>query len=220
MLNGNNLILRVRKNLRDVPNSFRKGEEWTDYDILLALNTSQLTLTNLCINFKYKHLLTGLIKSKDYDTTPPFTLPDDYLHYHAGTVKHGVDFFAARMMFCPFNYFSSDMDVIGIWDTNIVFKAGTNLNGKGVLYYYKIPTKIVAGNFVDCFSQMFYDMVCEHTTVFLGMKEIQSQREWKLNRDLMKNLVTQPACFANFNVDDEMGFNKKSAQLAQQKGQQ
>lgn len=210
MLNGATFLLRVRKNLRDVPTAFRKRTFWSSDEIFLALNASQLVLSNLCINTKYKHLLVNLITSRTY-TTAPYTLPSDYLHYHSGLIEGQ----AARVLLCPFNYLNSNMNLIGIWGNVVVFHKGT-ASANGTLFYYKLPNTIINGNFQESFSDMFYDMIVEHATIVLGMKEIQSQREAKLNRDLVKNLITQPLVFANFNQDVDMNYNKINEQRASQ----
>lgn len=185
------LITRVRLFLKDITSDSIKGEFWSDDEIELSLNVSQDIYVNYCIANDKQYLLNTLIRNSGFTTgaLDLTSLQDSYLHYMsaqiggtAGTVKMAQIYLGGT----GWGFLNADhLAAVIIRNTCTFYE--NRLSSNGVLYYYKVPAVITtdtndAEYAVQDFEDFVYnDIISKHAAVMCGMKETQTQREFKEN---------------------------------------
>lgn len=133
-----------------------------------------------------------------------------------------------------FYYYYVNQNACFIFANNITFRnySYTNLGSvipltlppnqriDGVLYYYHYPAIIIGNRFDPSFPDWIYENVfVDYAILLLGMKETQSQREFKMKKRLVRELSMQPEKFANFVEErDRMYDNKRQVRSDKQNG--
>lgn len=213
---GQTLINRIRQMLRDPDDnsvtSVTRGVFWTDNEILAVLNACQYSFINFCLSqnyYKDLHLLmTNVGLSGQWDT-----LPTDYLHYQSARVsKFSFDVPAKIYLGGDgVGYLGSDLEAMIIIGNRVSVRVGRNF-GLGTLFYYKRPSQITIGSFIDSFKPDIYRLISDYTITVLGMKEIQTSRDLKMKKKLVEELAMQPMVFANYIQDKESIIKPKKEQ--------
>jgi hypothetical protein len=204
-MTGVTLINRTRLKLRDVETDVSQGEFWTDDEILAVLNACQLSFINFCLNHNLYQELFLLMTSVDVSGRWD-NLPLDYLHYQSGRVegKPAKIFLGGD----GFGFLNSNLEAFIIFNNLVSVRDGTSF-GTGTLYYYKVPSQIDAGTFADCFSWEAYRLISDYAVTLLGMKEIQTSRDFKTKKRLVEELAVNPPIFANYLRDKESIIKQK-----------
>jgi hypothetical protein len=183
------LITRARLYLRDVTSASIQGEFYSDNEIELSLNVSQNMFVNYCIETEKRYLLNSLIRNTGFSTgaVTLSSLQDSYLHYLSARVG-SIDQLARMAQIYlggtgwGFIYTDHRACII-INDTCTFYEDRQSTNG--ILYYYKVPVSITSDTSaadypIQDFSLFTYtNIITKHACTMLGMKEIQSQREFK-----------------------------------------
>ena len=210
---GTQLIARVRRLLKDVEDDTHKGEFWDDREVLLALNASQDVLINICLKNNYGNILHGLIKNTGNIATGG--LPADYCHVINGMV--GANAGSQRMARVYIGgecevYRCAKSDAVLINGVNIYF-INSGVQGRGMLTYYKYPSKIdnAAGlgtdlNDIDFEEWVYNDLITIHAAVLLGMKEVQTQREFKMEKRMGQDISVQPDVWVTYPKNRDITF--------------
>jgi len=203
---GTELLTRMRRILRDVETDTVKGEFWHDAELMFALNAAQSLYVNYCIRKKDEESLSGLLESNIY-TASPSQLPDDYLHYSSAQVGTYPNLKVSKLYLggnaCP--YLNVSHTATFILGDNIYFW-NSDYYDAGILYYYKQPSAItVQPVSLQDFPEFIYKDVILNRAVFLiGMKETQTQREFKKMKEEKIRTATSPKEFLYFVEDFEL----------------
>lgn len=225
-MNGDNLIARTRRILRDVVSDTMQGEFWNDETIRLALNTAQDIFINTCLRVGIVDNLSGLFTNTGYIASG--TLPADYLHY--ASAKVGDNEADARISKVYLGgdgsamFYSLHDATLIIQDTITFIRNGTA--GNGILYYYKYPSYIGATSLGDAgradfdvmdFEPFIYnDILANHASVLLGFKEVQTQRDYKKNKQYMQDMFTYPMRINNYTNSKDISIVAPKEQGRQQ----
>lgn len=201
-MNGDLLIERVRDILQDKESATVLGEFYHDLEIVLSLNAAQDFIVNFCVRTQFHYYLNGLIKTTAYLTSPT-TLPSDYLHGISAISGAEISLHPARLYIggLGYTYMGVDHNSCIILNNQLYFLEG-GVHSGGKLIYYKKPSYIgatslgldVAADFndKDFYDFIYNDIFVQNACVLLGLKEPQTQREYKKIKKVMKELLTQP----------------------------
>ena len=208
-MTGVTLINRTRLKLRDVATDVSQGEFWTDDELLAVLNACQLSFINFCLNKGLYQELFLLMTSKEVSGQWD-NLPLDYLHYQSGRVNlNGMDVVAKIFLGGDgFGFLNSNLEAFIIFNNLVSVRVGTSF-GSGILYYYKNPSRIDTGTFADSFNWEGYRLISDYAVTVLGMKEIQTSRDFKTKKRLVEELAVNPPIFANYLRDKESIVKQK-----------
>jgi hypothetical protein len=222
---GQDLIDYIRTKLRDFDDnsilSTNRNVFWTDDEILAALNGCQLSYCNFCIENEQKEKLLLLIDQYQINAKLWDFLPNNYLHY-VSVRANKFDFDVPVKIYLGgdgFQFLNSKIDALIIFNNLITLRVG-NQYGTGTLYYYKKPNQIIIGTFIDSFAD--YRIICDYASTLLGLKEIQTTRDFKGKKKLLQELATKPYTFANYlkdlevitKVNDKSGSNTDNRNTA------
>lgn len=201
------LIRRVRLILEDVENPTKKGEFWSDAEIILALNAAQDIFVSYCIRNKLNKHIQGLYRRTDVIPSQS-NLPSDYLHaLSALTVQNNIQRFARL-------YFGGDADMFRynitqnkclIIGDKIYFYDGIN-EVNGILNYYKKPSKISvyidpeipydpSKDFTD---DIYLKVIAKYAARILGIKETMTSRDIRRHIKAKTDTDTNPLNIANY----------------------
>jgi len=207
-MNGDALIQDVREILRDVQTPIHQGQFWDDREIILALNAAQDVFVNFCLKYEHYNLLDRLF-TYIQNTSNPQAIPSDYLMYASGEVLSeevskiaqihiGGD--ADKYMWA----FHDAINIVG----SLMYFIVNGAYGYGTLYYYKKPSYIGATslgdavrpdfNTVDFDSYIYTDIFVNHASMLLGLKEIQTTRDYKKMKRVMQDLAIKPEHIENY----------------------
>ena len=82
-----------------------------------------------------------------------------------------------------------------------------------MLTYYKYPSKIdnAAGlgtdlNDIDFEEWVYNDLITIHAAVLLGMKEVQTQREFKMEKRMGQDISVQPDVWVTYPKNRDITF--------------
>lgn len=210
-MTGSELIFKIRKILKDQEDSWVKGEFWSDEEILLCLNAAQDNFVNYCLLSDNGYLLNGLVSATLHEAVtsiPVTTVPSNYLHYISGQIgEDPLSLKTAKVYLggdgIPFRYSNYNSGVIII--NNQLMFIDNGVVGKGVLYYYKRPSVITKTSFQDSFDKYVYmDIIANNAAVIAGIKEIQTQRDYKKSKRVMQELMSNPVKYANYISNNEI----------------
>ena len=212
-MNGDNLVTRIRAVLRDKETAIKKGEFWSDYEIRLAMNAAQEIFVNYCIMAKHEYLIDSLFTrlNNTAPTNNPVALPSDYLHYISGFVRADAD---EIMETCQIHigadadkYLWTRHNAIDIIQDNVYF-IRDGVYARGVMFYYKRPSFIGLTslgdntrpdfNTTDFDDYVYNDIIVLHASSILGLKEIQTTRDYKEFREYIANLAIYPQHIENY----------------------
>lgn len=221
-MNGDGLAVRVREILRDVQTIVHQGEFWSDREIRLALNQSQAQFINIALRLKLDYLLAGLHSTTGYvtpvtDATDPnylggwIALPNDYLHYVSGMVGYEDNLFLARLYLGATAEVYRNTQQAGIFIINNLYRGilRNDVETGVVLNYFRQPYYIgltsmgdnpavtpVTGRtdflLQDFDDYVYNDIIVGHAAVILGMKETQTQREFKIKKQIFSHYSIFP----------------------------
>jgi hypothetical protein len=239
-MNGDALISTARRILRDEESSTQQGLEWSDREIILALNAAQHVFINFCIRNRHYYLLAPLLTESrlfnpatdgdpiDLGTHVQFT-EKPFLHYSSAYV-------GAQQRIARF-YYGGELDSMlhvnhsfsGLIKDSLYFRDGGAVS-EGVLNYYKKPSYIGATSLGDNaradftvkdFDDFIYtDIIVNHACVLLGIKEVQTQREFKKENKTISNMALYPSGIANYISDSEApDFVTKQKQIQMARSQ-
>lgn len=212
-MNGDPLIVRVRRILRDTQSSVQIGEFWDDAEIILSLNASQDILLNYAIRNNRFSLIETLLTSTVLNN--PQTLPTDYLHFSSaqvGTSDNDLQMASVYIGGDAYSYFNINHDACFILNNELNFARNRDTNSLGILHYYKQPSRIGAtslgdntGNYfhaTDFPDYIYNDIIVMGAIYLLGMKEIQTQRDFKKYKRQLEALRTEPPFILRYISDD------------------
>lgn len=199
------LVRKIRRIIKDDQDFWTKGVFWSDRELYLCLNMAQYNFVNYCLFTDTTYYLNALVTSTIHESIsniPVTTIPDDYMHYISGQVGDDVNklktakiYLGGEGILYRYSNYNSAIIIIG----NDLMFIDNGIIGKGILHYYRYPTEIIAGNFQDDFDTYVYtDILVNNAAVIAGMKEIQTQREFKKKNRLMLELKTNPIKLANY----------------------
>ena len=234
-MNGDALAARVRDILRDVTTPTEQGQFWQDPEIRLALNVSQDSVVHYFLQSDIVAPLSGLLRTQVY-APPSFNvvnnntgyqpLPTNYLHYASAVVWDTADEMQVYR-YTPKMYLGADAEVY----RNAVH-IGVSINGGGIkavcmnnpnsgfeLYYYCYPSYIGLTSLNDAsrpdfnvidFTNDFYDLIARHAAILLGMKETQTQRDFKKRREELMTISLRPPKLTHLVNDLDVSINRNN----------
>lgn len=219
-MNGDNMAARVRRLLRDVSTVTEQGEFWEDAEISVALNAAQMMYVNFALRSKQLYNLGGLFVSSGY--IPSGTLPVNYLHYSSGLVGPDQNTLRLAMIYvggmAEVYRFNSRQQAILIVGSQISFM-DAGIQRSGILNYYKYPSYIgltsrgenVRADFaeVDFAGTIYDDIIALWAAKILGMKEPQTQREFKRHKRVLYELSQYPPIIDNQIVGNDFKVTPK-----------
>lgn len=230
-MNGDALVARVRRILKDVADDTNQGEFWDLREIIIALNVAQDILLNYCIrNKRYEHI-KGLVTNTGI-VSDDTTLPLDYLHYASAQVGDDVaSLRTARIYDGGYvdNYINVAHDAAFIFNDTLYFRSGGSASN-GQLWYYRRPSYIssttppfnieLTSN--DFPSYTYRDIIAVHASILLAIKEIQTQRDFKKNRRVFEDFILTPPMAAKYerpkHIDNDLLARIIAYAAAQRRG--
>lgn len=213
-MNGDGLIVRVRRLLRDEQSPSSQGEFWDDKQIVLALNASQDLFANYCLNNKSINYLQGLSTQTYFG--PSGAVPSDYLHYISATVGDVDSNLELSRIYTggeciPYLYNKKITATFILGNQLLYYHKGQQTSGN--LHYYKYPSYIGATSLgdqsrtdfavIDFPPFIYYDVITNQAVQLLGMKEIQTQRDFKKRKRLKLQEMLQPSNHDNYLINRE-----------------
>lgn len=218
-MNGDNLIIQVRRILKDVPTNVSQGEFWDDREIILALNVAQDMFLKFAIENDLHYLLAPLVTvtanmqgMRDYVFDPP------YLHYIGAEVgDDGVEK-PARFYLGGDGVYYQNTAVLScsLINNDLLFTDGrlaVPRNGRGKLAYYKRPSYIGATslgddtrpdfNTQDFEDYVYKDLIANQAAIICGAKETQNQRSFKKHIRAIIYQIANPAVYANYLINPD-----------------
>ena len=211
------MAARIRDILRDNITRTEQGVFWPDTDIRLALNASQDAVVNFCLRNQLELPLVGLLQTAVYnaptqqmiDTQTGYQpLPANYMHYASAYVPD-PDTELINTRYPAKIYMGADAECyrnaihvgVSIDNNNIKAVFMNNPNSQFVLMYYCYPSYIGLNSLGDAtrpdfgtidFTPDFYDIILRHAAVLLGMKETQTQRDFKKRQEELLSISLIP----------------------------
>lgn len=202
-MNGDNLVARVRRILRDEETASRKGLFWHTQKVRLALNAAQNILLNWAVNNNYLHLLQSLIT--DTGIMESGVLPTDYFYYLAGLVGEEESSLKTAQVYLGgdgWYYLNTAHYGVVILADNLYFIDDGDSAGSGKLIYYKRPSFIGVTelgdnsrddfNDIDFENHIYDNIIVNKAAVLLGFQEPQTQREYKRDEQVHKEIQAEP----------------------------
>mgnify|MGYP006967013289 CR=1 FL=1 len=197
--------------LRDVESDTVKGTFWTDGIILKMLNETQLVFINHASR-ENPVLLDSLYQSTAYLPYTPgqdILLPGTYFHYASAEVgpdEDNLEFARTYLGGSGVAVLTTKINTCFIY-RNIIYFVNNGVRSGGILHYYKYPSVISIADFEPSFYDDVYDaLIVRHTTAVLGMKEVQSQRDYKNRQAQLRNMLIRPGVIQKY-VDDKDRVN-------------
>jgi hypothetical protein len=213
-MNGDVLAQRLREILHDKETATDKGTFWDDRQLRLALNAAQDVIINRLLNNKQYSNLLGLATQTTYGRNT--VVPWDYLHYMSGQVGDTEQTLKLARVYLGATgdaYINVNHYAVCIIGNAMMFVNKGERISSGILYYYKRPSFIGLTSMGDDsrsdfntidFAFDIYDMIVQHSAQILGMKETQTQREFKLFKNLNSELSVQPIDMVNISQTQEI----------------
>jgi len=207
-MTGNNIISIVREYLQDRETDVHKGVFWEDPWILLMVNQAQLILCRSAIEQKDWVTLDGLYTgptalSWQGGTDTPPSLPADYMHYVSATSS---DSLPCAMYLGATGEPFKDVDTDSFWivGSEVYINKYGNYKNSGDFYYYKYPTELTAtGTDIIDFKDEYYETrIARLASIFLGMMEPQTQREYKDYKSILAQIMASPKKFLRLLSDE------------------
>ena len=234
-MNGDAMAARIRDILRDNPNTTEQGVFWQDAEIRLALNASQDAIVNFCFRNQIECPLVGLLRTAVYtapsqaqiDTQTGYqSLPADYCHYASAYIPD-EDSELINTRYPAKLYLGADAEAyrnsihvgVNISNNNIKAVFMNNPNSQFVLMYYCYPSYIDLTSLTTLvgvsprpdfltvdFTPDFYDIILRHAAVLLGMKETQTQRDFKKRQEELLSISLIPRRLTHLvkDIDDNI----------------
>lgn len=206
-MNGDALVERVRRILKDVADDTHQGEFWDLREIMLALNVAQDILLNYCLRNQREDLIKGLVKNTGIIASDT-TIPTDYVHYVSAQVGDAESTLrTARIYIGGYvdQYINVTHDAAFIFDETLSFRSEGSTS-QGQLWYFKRPSVIssttppfntdLTGN--DFHDYIYNDIIAVHASILLAIKEIQTQRDIKKNVRVFQEFVLTPPIAARY----------------------
>jgi hypothetical protein len=215
------LISRVRLLINDIDNTnvilaVKKGIFWSNDEILNVLNASQYAFIDFCLNGKIYYPLNNIYTysifldanlsiNNDYD------LPADYLHYASAKYNYNHANLSQLPIYYPSKiylggeglpFLSCYQDAAVILNNKIRFKVNDEYCG-GMLFYYKHPASISSVDVYSFDDLVYSNIICIYAAIILGMKQIQTGREYKTYQTLAKQFTDLINNYQNYTEDRE-----------------
>jgi hypothetical protein len=195
--------------LRDVTTVTDQGEFWEDREISVALNSAQMLFVNLCLRMDLKNHLSGLMATTGFIGSG--FLPANYLHYSTGMVGPASDALRLAMIYvgglAEVYRFNTRQQAIMIVGNELSFM-DAGVQSSGQLWYYAYPSyigltalgDIVRADFtqVDFAANIYNDIITRWAAKIMGMKEPQTQREFKKHKRVMYEMAQYPLTTDNY----------------------
>lgn len=183
-MTGNELRLRIRRHLRDVETATEQGEFWSDEELLNVVNHVQHHIVDKAIESKVQDVLYNLMAYGDFPAAQfgNHQLPTDYVHYASAQAEQAGQYYPCSIYLggrvILFNNTRNAKCTIFNDELNFLYD-GSGVAGR--LYYYRKPDDITFNdNELNTFGDEIYrNLIYLASTVLLGMKETQTQREFK-----------------------------------------
>ena len=219
-MNGDRLLIRVREILRDVETVSHQGRFWDDVEIAIALNQSQEIFINTVLRLKLYHLLAGLHTTTGFQSPNPdvndgwMTLPEGYLHYVSARVNKDMPVIARVYLGASADMYKNAVHA-GVFIIKDLYRGifAYNTETEVELNYYRRPSYIGLTSLGDDtrsdftqvdFPDYVYDsIICGHAAVLLGMKETQTQREYKIKKHIFTHYNIFPKALIELFYDVE-----------------
>ena len=171
-MNGEPLILQVRRYLRDIETDVDKGTFWDDREIILALNVSQDVVVNHLIDNKQYQALNRLVSAYLYNPDSPVSfwrnLPSDYLHFFSAQTG-SVDTLVTSTVHSPNPVFASPVTsklefgvtTISPDDTSKLKTAKVYLGGESAPFLFTYHQAVfIVGNLIGAQGDnIFYNQI-------------------------------------------------------------
>lgn len=210
---GQELVNRVRYLLRDVESDTVQGKFWEDNIILHILNESQWVFINHASR-ENPALLTSLHTATPYQTYTPgvdITLPPEYFHYASAQVGDDDQRLRPAKVYLGGSgiaVLTTKTDSVIIWK-DIVYFVNKGQLGGGKLFYYRYPNRIVLMDFEPSFyDDVYNNLLVRHTVAILGMKETQTQRDFKNRQAQLKDMLIRPGTIAGYYEDKDREYGQ------------
>ncbi len=176
-------IERIRRITGDYEDEYRKGLFWADHFLLLALNAAQDAVfskaLDLPVGYPLRRLVTPLVSPGG-----PLPLPADYAHFVTGVITRdsGERRFARVYLGAEaVTFFHSLHDAVFIVGDTAYFQDMGNLDGTGVLHYYRRPSPLLRPGdpgftAAQEFDAAIYDIILNLAIKIISIKETLTRR--------------------------------------------
>lgn len=197
-MNATTQFQRIRQLLDDpVESSKRKGNFWTDAEIVSALNFSQMTIVSYLCKKKEDYLLQNLITNITGNIS--VQIPTNYFYHLAGQVLLGGIYRPAQLYLCGIarTFWYSGHYCVSILKDFAYFRSSTGYE-QGKLIYYRKPSvmTIDSGSPIyyeaDTFDRTLYDVIANHAAACLAVRQEPTARLTKNLQQSIQFLLKDP----------------------------
>lgn len=188
------VVTRVRRFLDDFETSHRKGLEWSDNEIYLALNAAQFAVVRALFIKAQWHLISNLETTAT--SANPLTIPVNYMFAGSARIESAAGRLYPAVLYMGWSGREFDNDptryVAYVRNDTVTFRRGTT-GATGELCYWKRPTQFtVATNHTE-FIDSVYDMIIYHACAILQFKDLGACRRAIENlKAIMTTLMSEP----------------------------
>jgi hypothetical protein len=189
------IVSNLRRFLDDFESSHRKGTQWSDDEIYLALNAAQFAVVRAFYVKSLWHLISDL--ETNISGASPLALPSDYMFFGSAKIESPAGRMYPATIYIGWSGREYDNDpsryVAFVRPTLVTFRRGTT-SASGEFSYWRRPTLFAAAsNHLD-FIDPVYDIIVWHAATILQQKDLGTcNRARKSIEGVLKVLMQQPA---------------------------
>ena len=188
------VVTRVRRFLDDFETSHRKGLEWSDGEIYLALNAAQFAVVRALFVKAQWHLISSLETSAA--SANPLTIPTDYMFAGSARIESPAGRLYPAVLYMGWSGREFDDDpvryVAYVRNDTVTFKRGVT-PATGEMSYWQRPTQFTVGTNHTEFIDAVYDVMIYHACAILQFKDLGACRRAIENiKAVMTTLMGEP----------------------------
>ncbi len=197
-------VQTIRNMLHDQETEYQKGFFWTEEEIRLALECSQMTFLNFCLKNNLLSPLQSLFREISISNPrQDFPLPQTYVEILSAWLGSydGMEWTPAQIYtgIYAFNYLNELVDAVYIINDKMNWKkliGGWFVYSQSPLRYLMIRSPTI--NFtsansndvlVDFPDYVYEGVIIPYAVEILGVKETINSRNFKLYQDLISSLI-------------------------------
>jgi len=245
-MNGDSLITRVRRVLKDEATNVAQGNFWSDREIILAINAAQSIFIKHALELELHYLLAQLVRKTVYSTSATnYVFSPECFSYISAQVGDIDNLKPARIYMGGdgMYYENTHHKAVILIGKDVYFIDGAYTdpkNGWGVLHYYTYPSYIGATSLgdnpsapippivpktdwysIDFEDWVYNDVIANHAAVICGLKETTNQRDFKKYKRVMGEMMMNPGIYANHILEAEFtGIKNKVGRPKEVQGEQ
>lgn len=186
------LVTRLRRFLDDFETTHRKGLQWSDTTMYLALNAAQFAIVRTLFLKQQWHLISELESS--VAGASPIPVPNDYMFIGAATAASPSSRQYPAVVFMGWSgreFFDDPTRYVAyVRNDNIEFRRGTTAVS-GRLTYWRRPTAFAAATNHTEFIDPVYDIIVYHAAAILQQKDLGTCRRAMTSIEAILKKITQ-----------------------------